>query len=656
MMAREQIALVGEQTWSEIRRIASGILRAYSNILFVDSPLIGLLFLAATFWFPNVGLAGLIGALVGMAVGYALRLPYATSGVNVYSSLLVGLSLGAFYRVDLSISILIVLSAALTVLLAATIRDVLWRIGHLPVMSLPFVIVTLTTALAASSYGGLSLYLEPSVLPTAYFGNWLDSFLTSLGSVFFSPNPLVGALLLAGIFLQSRYLALLCIVGFATGEYVFMALDADPSPGLLEWTGFNFSLTAMAIGGVFLVPGAWAFVLAMAGASASAVVTAALSRLFLVYGLPVMAVPFLLTTLTLLAALRLRVTTAPPALLLDTPGLPESNYERARLARTRLGALDSVPLLAPFYGAWQVYQGFDGAHTHKSRWRFALDFHRIENGKSYSRDGTQLKDFFCYGLPVLSPAFGTVVRCKDDLPDNAPGTVDLRNNWGNYVILQAESGIFVLVAHLQKNSVRVTRGERVTPETVLANCGSSGRSPQPHLHLQVQRHASLGSSTLPFHLVSSITRVDTGPQQFQLVARPRPGDSVQRAEEDFQLAGALQLPIGRTLTYVISEAEGQSREQDLRVDVSLLGQVRLQASNGASVAFEYQNSTLAFYDRQGKRDALLDVWCLALGLTPLSSGASHWLDSPPARLLPMNGWQRLMLAIIRPLGAGIESC
>ena len=78
----------GSNTLSEIRRALAGILSAYSSILFVDHPLIGILFLGATFWFPNVGIAGLIGAAIGMTVGYVLRLPYSTSGVNVYSSLL----------------------------------------------------------------------------------------------------------------------------------------------------------------------------------------------------------------------------------------------------------------------------------------------------------------------------------------------------------------------------------------------------------------------------------------------------------------------------------------------------------------------------------------------------------------------------------------
>lgn len=231
------------------------------------------------------------------------------------------------------------LSAALTVLMAAALRDVLWRLGRLPVLSMPFVIVALTVSLAASSYGGLTLYMPPSALPPAWIGGWIDSFLSSLGSVYFSPHPIVGAVLFVGIFLRSPFLAFLCLSGFASGEFVFTTLAVDPVPGLLAWTGFNFALTAMAVGGIYSVPGIGSFSLAMLAAACAAIVTAALSRLFLVYGLPVMAAPFLLTTLTILAALRLRQSTAAPILLLEQPGLPETNFERARLARTRLGSL-----------------------------------------------------------------------------------------------------------------------------------------------------------------------------------------------------------------------------------------------------------------------------------------------------------------------------
>ena len=642
-------------TTAEARRTITGVLSAYSGILFVDHPLIGVLFAIATFWFPNVGFAGLIGAVVGISVGSLLRLPGATSGANVYSSLLVGLSLGAYYELNFNLFGLIVLTAALTVLLSAALRDLLWRLGHLPILSVPFVVVALTAALAAKTYGGLIPYYAPSQLPPSLITEWLDSFFSSLGSVFFSPSPTVGLLLFGGILLRSRYLAFLCVSGFASGQLVFEALAVDPAPGLLEWTGFNFALTAMALGGIFTVPSVSSYVLAVLGAGASAVVTGALSEALLIYSLPVMALPFLLTTLTFLAALRLRVSTSPPTLLLEHPDLPEINFERARLAGKRLGSLESVPLIAPFLGDWQVYQGFDGKHTHTDQWRYALDFHRLTDGRSFSAEGRELEDYHCFGLPVLSPAYGLVISVKDTFPDNPPGELDLKNNWGNHVVIQTDGGLFVLLAHLKQFSAKVTEGQRVTPNTPIASCGNSGRSPQPHLHMQVQRHGSLGGATVPFHLVSAIVGGYDEIPRYHLVARVGEGDTVQRAEEDHRLAAALQLQVGRTMKFCYTDADGSASVKNLRVDVTLFGQYRLTADSGASAAFEQRNGTLGFYDRRGPSDPVLDLWLLALGLTPLSTLAETWGDAPPAYLLPLRLWTRIGLAIVRPLGAGLAS-
>ena len=48
-----------------------------------------------------------------------------------------------------------------------------------------------------------------------------------------------------------------------------------------------------------------------------------------------------------------------------------------------------------------------------------------------------------------------------------------------------ESSTFVLLAHLQRGSVRVAPGQEVVAGQELARCGNSGNSTQPHVHLQV---------------------------------------------------------------------------------------------------------------------------------------------------------------------------
>ncbi|MDX2464122.1 MAG: M23 family metallopeptidase, partial [Porticoccus sp.] len=320
------------------------------------------------------------------------------------------------------------------------------------------------------------------------------------------------------------------------------------------------------------------------------------------------------------------------------------------------GEFNSVPLLPPFFGAWEIYQGFDGPHTHKGQWRHALDFYMTEQGQSFSGRGANLDDFYCFGLPVVSPVNGEVVRTFDKLQDNEPGEVDVKNNWGNFILIRLESGLHVLLAHLRQHSIKVAEGDHVVPGDQLAACGNSGRSPQPHVHLQVQGTASLGCPTQPFHLTSVLVRGESDKLEYKLVARPQEGQSVQAVEQDEKLSAQLHLPVGRTLRYKITSSAGkQEKEVELHVELTLLGQFRLVSDSGASAAFEEANGVLAFYDRQGGKDILLDSWMLSNGMTPLTDQAHRWYDAPSVNLLPLATFQRAWVYLWRPLGCGLKT-
>ncbi|MEK7748176.1 MAG: M23 family metallopeptidase, partial [Nitrospirota bacterium] len=368
-------------------------------------------------------------------------------------------------------------------------------------------------------------------------------------------------------------------------------------------------------------------------------------------------------------ALRKRTTLSPPYLLLERPGLPEVNFESARLLRARTGEVGSVPLCSPFLGQWEIYQGFNGKHTHRPPWQHALDFYITENAQSFREAGTKLEDYHCFGLPVIAPAYSQVVSLRNDLPDNTPGEVDTKNNWGNYVLLRLAgatcpaggaplvSGLYVLLAHLRQGSVLVYEGAWLQVGDQVASCGNSGRSPQPHLHLQVQASATLGSATLPFHLVNVVSYApEERGGEFHLALCPDDAMKIAPTLPHPKLSKPLHLPIGRTFNYNVSVNGEPHQERDLRVEVSINGQFRLISDNGASAAFHESFGLLAFYDRQGPPDLFLNLWLLTMGLTPLTDSANYWEDVPSAELLPLGVFQRLLLILRYPLGVGLESC
>ena len=214
----------------------------------------------------------------------------------------------------------------------------------------------------------------------------------------------------------------------------------------------------------------------------------------------------------------------------------------------------------------------------------------------------------------------------------------------------------MLLAHLRQGSIKVVEGAWVAPGQVVAACGNSGRSPQPHLHLHLQADAVLGSPTLPFHLVGVVRR--SGPDHppwFYLVLRPREKDLLRLVPSDPKLAKAMHLPVGRCLNYRFRRDREPFRTWQLRVALDLAGQFQLVSSDGGRVSFEEHPGMLAFFDRDETSDLPLDLWTLAVGLTPLTERQTAWSDRPPARLLPLNRLQRLFINLRYPLGGSLES-
>lgn len=100
-----------------------------------------------------------------------------------------------------------------------------------------------------------------------------------------------------------------------------------------------------------------------------------------------------------------------------------------------------------------------------------------------------LEDYGCYGTPVVAPANGVVVQAHDGEPDEIPGMVS--NNFtaptGNHVSIQLGTETFLVIAHLKPGSVVVAIGETVEEGQVIGECGNSGNTSEPHIHIHHQR-------------------------------------------------------------------------------------------------------------------------------------------------------------------------
>lgn len=628
------------------------LLRAYAAVLFCDSVWAGAWFALVTWWTPRAALAGVIG--LACAALWARRLALSTPGdPHLVNGLLSGLVLGAFHVLDWTLVGWIVIVSLFVTLASHWLASLLWRGSRLPVMSLPFVVAIWLIALAGQvDHAAVILPAALSGEAGTVFFREADDFFTALGWLLLVPYPVAGALMFAGLAVASRYLALLALAGYVAGHLALALFGRTESNAI----GFNFMLAAMALGGIFAIPGRASFLMALAGGAMAALFAGALTVVLQPFHLPMLTLPFLCAVYLWLGALGTRGTLQAPYLTLENPAAPEAAFERMRLASARGTDAHSLALHAPFFGEWRVSQGFDGPHTHRFPWQHALDFDIVEGKRTHDGAGIERGDYYCFGAPVVAPVVAQVVKLQGDLPDVTPGEVDVANNWGNFLLLRTVAGDHVLLAHLKHSSICVRAGEWVVAGQRIAACGSSGRSPVPHLHLHAQAGGPLGSPTRPFHLANVLVRGEGGKREFRLFHRPVEGEILAAAPREERIAAALHLPAGRSMRYRVRPRDGSAASvRELRSELTLLGQSRLAGSGAASSAFEETPAVQGFYDRQGPRDALLDLWLLALGLTPLSASADRWQDRPSVRLLPLGIAQRMVVALLRPLGGGCDS-
>ncbi len=149
----------------------------------------------------------------------------------------------------------------------------------------------------------------------------------------------------------------------------------------------------------------------------------------------------------------------------------------------------------PFNGQWVVVQGGNtldvNFHMGISAEWYGVDF-RLPGGKR-KIDLEGEKGFFCFGELVLSPVEGEVVQVVDEFPDNPDGRKDEAHPNGNYVVIKSPTGRFVFLTHLKKDSVKVKTGSHVAAGDPLAQCGNSGDSEYPVIHMRVQDRSAPGS-------------------------------------------------------------------------------------------------------------------------------------------------------------------
>jgi urea transporter len=472
---------------------------AYAKVLFLKNKSFGCVLCFTTFFNLNIATCGLIATILSITFEKIVKRvsPNEKQSFYHYNQLLVGLSIGYLFSIDVAVFILLVISSLSTIVVALMLEKYFSFIG-LPILSMPFNIVTTLIYLGRKSFGGL---FDLSLYEHNFVGfNWarlghIDSILNSSSLIFYNDGPLLGAVIIIGLFLISPLACFLFCMGTGFGILIEFLLKGSLSDITQAPYLFNYSLSALAIGGVFLIPSRLSLLIGLITVSITTIISFAIGSFWTLYQIPIFALPFNISVLLVLNALKVLNFKKVTVVFGTTPENTLLQYNNFVLKINQ-----GVPILDFVQpGEWNIYQGFNGEWTHKGPWRFALDF--VKNTvDSYRLGDQELSEDTCYGEKVFSPINGTIIQLENTIHDNRPGQINQLKNWGNYIMIQSLDGFIVKLCHLKMSSICVQVNDYVYKGQEIALCGNSGLSPFSHLHLQVQKSPFIGSQTYPFCL------------------------------------------------------------------------------------------------------------------------------------------------------------
>lgn len=594
--------------------ILPGIMNSYSIIFFLDNKILaGTIMLVSFFNFWS-GLSGLVAVVLTLLIGHWMHLDKAAlkSGIYSFNSLLAGIGMGTFFDPGFVFFSLLALASLLSLLLSVGLGGWFYKY-KLPFLSIPFVIAFWFVVLPSSHYenlgltqrgifwinemyavGGNNLLKLFQIIDTLQVNKLVDIYLRSISSIFFQNNLIAGLLITLALLYSSRIMFSLSVIGFLSA-YLFALFSGSEAASINYYNiGANYMMVAFAIGGYFTIPSKNSYLWTILLIPLTSLVLLFFYKLLGYIQLPVFSLPFAFVTILFVYFLQLRSKSNGLVLTPLQQNNPEKNLYSYNNNKERLAGLYYLPIHLPIMGEWTVTQAHDGEFTHMGDWKNAFDFMITDSeSKTYRNGGYSLSDYYCYNKPIFAPADGFIEIITDNIEDNEIGNVNTINNWGNSIVIRHLNGLYSQLSHLKQGTFKVKVGDYVKRGDILANCGNSGRSPEPHVHFQMQTLPVIGAKTIDYPFAYYFSRNSNSDELMQF-KRPKTGDKVHIVSSDSFIFNAFNISPDTSITmqYKINAGKEKIEKWDTYTDA--YNQKYIWCAETESAAY-YENDGFMFY-------------------------------------------------------------
>lgn len=598
------------------------LLNSYAQVFFSNNKIFALLLMAVSFFDVGGGLGSVIAVFCCQVLAVLLKYNHESirDGSLTYNALMVGTAIGYSFDWNASILLLIIVASTFTFFITVW-YSVMLGAKKLPMLSAPFLLGLWIVLLGAPNFSAIHLNPKTSLSLFNYFpelffktsalidqldcANYLHLLFRSVGAIFFQFNDLAGAIILMGVLLQSRIAFVLIIYSFSIGYGFYSGLEGNFSQLIYSYIGFNFILTGIALGGFFIVPSWRSFLLVGLVIPVNALLISGLHPLFQIMGIPLFSLPFNLIVLLTLVVVGQRYYNGGITMVQYQEYSPEKHLYKHLRNISRYSKHTAIQLFLPIMGTWRVSQAYFGKHTHKGPYAYAFDFDVVnELGFTFQNEGSNVEDYYCYNLPVIAAASGYVTDVLDGIEDNEVSDVNLVQNWGNSIVIKHVDGLFTKLSHLKKGSILVKLGDFVMKGQVIARCGSSGRSPEPHLHFQVQALPYIGSATIAYPFSYYLNKIKNN--QLQTFSYPEELDLVQNISASILLTDAFSFTPGKR---ILVKSKDENKSETWAVNTDAWNQTYFHVEGTNTFAYFVNDGTVFYFTEfYGNAQSLLYVF------------------------------------------------
>jgi urea transporter/murein DD-endopeptidase MepM/ murein hydrolase activator NlpD len=605
------------------------ILNSYSQIFYSLNKVLAVTILLVTFFTPHLGLTGLLAIILINVIAHLVGINRKTieEGLYGFNALLLGLFLGFQYQFNATFWLLFVTAVSLLLVVSVWLNGIFHK-HRLPFLSFPFLIVYSVVSLAAGSFSYIHLNEEHVYLlnhlarqesDTFYqYVHFLDNwsipnycliYFKTLAGTFFQTSVFGGVLIAIGILYFSRIAFTLSILGFLSAYFFYSLFGADVNELNINLVGSNFIFMAIGIGCFYIIPNFYSYLTVFLLTPLLLMIMIFLNKTMFVFQLKSFTLAFSIVVTIFLLFLQHRWFHKFLHLVTIQYYSAEKTIYKYITSIHRFKNAHLAKIQLPFWGEWYVSQGYNGKITHLGEWGNALDFVIVdETSQTFQGSGTLREDFYCYNKPVIAPFDGYIYEIINNVEDNEISGVNTLDNWGNTLVMNHLNGLFSQISHFKKDSFKVAVGDYVSKGTVLGTCGNSGRSPEPHIHFQLQTEPKVGAKTLAYPIAYFLEK-KRNKISFKISEIPSEETIISNVSSQPLMTESFSLIPGKKMVFKNNETE---KLIFWEVFTDAYNRTYLYCKKTKSTAFFVNDGTMFyFYDFEGSKNSELFFFYVA---------------------------------------------